>query len=129
MGRADNVLASRGSSPPPPTKMNPKNTIGLGALTVPCPWAPGSIATPVMLSIKYQVKNAYLYLHLFTSRRIYLHGTKWRTEGDWSQTDRTQGASVRLRYSGKTNASSKSPQTTGIQIYAILALMLRIRCL
>ena len=36
----------------PPTKMNPKNNIGLGALTVPCPWASEGLATPVITHYK-----------------------------------------------------------------------------
>ena len=37
--RVDTVQQPEGSRGPP-TKTNQKNTIGLGPLTVPCPWAP-----------------------------------------------------------------------------------------
>ena len=41
--------------------MNPKNTIGLGPLTVPCRWAPQSLATPVnrtcLISLQTAVGN------------------------------------------------------------------------
>ena len=45
--RVDNVQGPDGPGGPQPKLI--QKTIGLGALTVPCPWAPEVLATPVQI--------------------------------------------------------------------------------
>ena len=47
VGNAQGPRGSRG----PPTKINPKIPLVWGPLTVPCPWTPEVLATPLLKSL------------------------------------------------------------------------------